>query len=110
MTRYAEFYYEAQKADSGEIAFEVTVDEGALGTIAVSYLRSRSYNLGKAICTVAGQGATLDGCWTRSTSLAQTSIVSTDVAPGRYEVSCRTAPAGGDPERRAFRLMGVMSV
>ncbi|GAA5968700.1 hypothetical protein JCM8115_003687 [Rhodotorula mucilaginosa] len=108
--RYAKFYYEAQKADSGEIAFEVTVDQGALGTIAVSYLRSRSYNLGKAICTVAGQEAVLDGYWTRSTSLAQTSVVATDVAPGQYEISCRTAPAGEDPERRAFRLMGVMSV
>lgn len=105
-----EYYWETPKADSGEIAFEVVVDEGALGTVAISYLRSRSYNLGKAICVVEGHEAMLDGYWSRSTSLAQTTVVATGMIPGRYEVSCRTAPGGADPGRRAFRLMGVMSV
>ncbi|GAA5992048.1 hypothetical protein JCM10908_000717 [Rhodotorula pacifica] len=108
--RYSKYYYEATRPGSSEIAFEVIVDDGAIGSIAVSYLRSRSYNLGQAICTVDGQEAVLDGYWSRSTSLAQTSIIASDVAPGRYEVTCRTAPPGGDSERRAFRLMGVMSV
>lgn len=53
------------------VTFDIEVKPGALGEIAIGYLRSHQYNLGKAICSVAGQSVTLDGTWKRKVSLAQ---------------------------------------
>ena len=105
-----EYYYETTVPSSSEIAFAADVRDGAQGLLAVSYLRSRQYDLGKARCSVAGQEATLDGNWSRSTSVAQTAIVARGLAPGRHEVRCRTLPRGKDGGGTAFRLMGVMTL
>lgn len=81
-----------------------------MGSVAVSYLRSRSYNLGKARCSVGGQEAVLDGKWSRSISIAQTTVIATDLLAGTYEVTCRTLSPESGAEQTAFRLMGIMSV
>lgn len=95
---------------SAEVVFEVLVGEGSVGSVAVSYLRSRSYNLGKARCSVGGQEAVLDGNWSRSISIAQTTVIATNLPAGTYEVTCRTLSPEPGTEQLAFRLMGIMSV
>lgn len=96
--------------NSDEIVFDVEVREGAQGLVAISYLRSRQYNLGRARCMVGERGADIDGHWENSASLAQTAIVADKVPPGRHQVRCRTLAADDSSGRSAFRVMGVMSV
>lgn len=94
------------------VTFDIEVKPGALGEIAIGYLRSHQYNLGKAICSVAGQSVTLDGTWKRKVSLAQTATIAQKLSPGMYEVKCRVlapqAVRGGG--NKTFRLMSVMSL
>jgi len=106
----AEFYYEATVPDSSEVAFAADVRPGAQGRLAVSYLRSRQFNLGKARCSVGKQHVVLDGNWSASTSLAQTAVVAKGLPPGSHVVRCRTLPRGKGGEGTAFRLMGVMTL
>lgn len=106
----AEYYFEALVPDSSEIAFEAEVREGAQGLLAISYLRSVQYNLGKARCWVGEQGAELDGHWAPQTSLAQTQVIARGLPPGKHIVRCRTLPKSPDHDRTAFRLMGVMTL
>ncbi|GAA6039001.1 hypothetical protein JCM8097_000149 [Rhodosporidiobolus ruineniae] len=108
--KYSKYYYETKKANSEEIVFEAEVKEGATGQVAVSYLRSKQYNLGKARCSVGKQTAVLDGFWTQSASVAQTMVVAKNLPPGKHTVSCRTLPANAGEQATAFRLMGVMTV
>ncbi|GAA5899107.1 hypothetical protein JCM5296_005746 [Sporobolomyces johnsonii] len=109
--RYSKFYYETTVADSSEIVFEAEVRDGGLGQLAVSYLRSRQYNLGKASCAVGKQKAViLDGYWASSTSLAQTSIVAKGLPPGKHQVRCKTLPMPPGDTAATFRIMGVMTV
>ncbi|GAA6049525.1 hypothetical protein JCM3770_000830 [Rhodotorula araucariae] len=108
--KYSKYYYETTVPDSGEIVFEAEVREGAQGLLAVSYLRSRQYNLGKARCVADGQEVTLDGYWTATTSVAQTAIVAKGLPPGPHVVRCRTLPRGKGKDRTAFRLMAVMTL
>ncbi|GAA5838336.1 hypothetical protein JCM9279_003207 [Rhodotorula babjevae] len=108
--KYSKYYFETTVPSSSEIVFAADVRDGAQGLLAVSYLRSRQYDLGKVRCSVAEQEVTLDGSWTRSTSLAQTAIVARGLPPGRHEVRCRTLPRGKDGGGTAFRLMGVMTL
>ncbi|GAA6004465.1 hypothetical protein JCM10207_000738 [Rhodosporidiobolus poonsookiae] len=108
--KYSKYYYETKVPDSEEIVFEAEVKDGARGILAVSFLRSRQYDLGKARCTVGGQSAVLDGYWAVSTSLAQTAVVAKDLPAGMHRVSCRTLPEEKGGTGTAFRLMGVMTV
>lgn len=109
--------------DAPPIAFRVTVNEGARGEVALGYLRSRQYDLGRARCVVVGheeakkkgakgkaEGVTLDGHWDSSTSVAQTAVLATGVSPGQWEVRCQTLPEGEQEEGRyAFRILSLMS-
>ncbi|KPV78304.1 uncharacterized protein RHOBADRAFT_40851 [Rhodotorula graminis WP1] len=108
--KYSKYFWETTVPSSSTIAFAAVVREGAQGLLAVSYLRSRQYDLGKARCSVEGQEVTLDGSWQRSTSVAQTAIVARGLAPGRHEVRCRTLPRAKEGGGTAFRLMGVMTL
>ncbi|BGP44673.1 hypothetical protein JCM10450v2_000487 [Rhodotorula kratochvilovae] len=108
--KYSKFYYETTVPDSGEIAFQADVREGAQGLLAVSYLRSRQYDLGRARCVAEGQEVTLDGYWGASTSLAQTTVVAKGLPPGPHVVRCRSLPPSKDHNGTAFRLMGVMTL
>ncbi|GEM06223.1 capsular related protein, Esterase, SGNH hydrolase-type domain containing [Rhodotorula toruloides] len=108
--KYSKYYYEALVPNSDEIIFNVDVREGAQGFVAISYLRSRQYDLGRARCMVGERGADIDGHWENSASLAQTAIIADKVPPGRHRVRCRTLAADGSSRRSAFRVMGVMSV
>ncbi|GAA5891156.1 hypothetical protein JCM6882_006442 [Rhodosporidiobolus microsporus] len=108
--KYSKYYYETTIANSEEVVFEGEVREGAQGRLAVSFLRSRQYNLGKARCTVGTQNAVLDGYWGSSTSVAQTTVVAKGLPPGRHRVSCRTLPVQKGDTGTAFRIMGVMTI
>ncbi|GAA5857092.1 hypothetical protein JCM8547_007953 [Rhodosporidiobolus lusitaniae] len=108
--KYSKYYYETLRADSDDIVFEADVREGAQGRLAISFLRSRQYNLGKARCSVGDQTAVLDGYWGASTSLAQTVVVARDLPPGKHRVSCKTLPVQKGDTGTAFRLMGVMTI
>ncbi|GAA5827032.1 hypothetical protein JCM11251_002213 [Rhodosporidiobolus azoricus] len=108
--KYSKYYYETTVANSEEVIFEAEVREGAQGRLAVSYLRSRQYNLGKARCSVGDQTAVLEGYWGSSTSVAQTTVVAKGLPPGRHRVSCRTLPVKKGETGTAFRVMGVMTV
>ncbi|GJN91498.1 hypothetical protein Rhopal_004521-T1 [Rhodotorula paludigena] len=108
--KYSKYYFEALVPDSSEIAFEAEVREGAQGLLAISYLRSVQYHLGKARCWVGEQGAELDGHWAPQTSLAQTQVIAHGLPPGKHIVRCRTLPKSPDHDRTAFRLMGVMTL
>lgn len=54
-----------------EIAFSVEVREGAIGDVAVSYFRSRQYDLGKVTCSVGDQSVEVDGHWEQAESVPQ---------------------------------------
>lgn len=66
----AKHYWLCEKP-SAEVSFEVEVREGGEGVVAVSYLRSREYDLGRVTCSVGEQSATVDGHWERGVSIAQ---------------------------------------
>jgi hypothetical protein len=66
-----EKFYLQTKTPDAEITFDVQVRPGAIGEIAISYLRSAAYDLGKLSCRVTDQQVTVDGYWKRSISVAQ---------------------------------------
>ncbi|KAM0793224.1 hypothetical protein ACM66B_000690 [Microbotryomycetes sp. NB124-2] len=106
----AKKYLETKERNS-EILFKVETRKGGQGTVVVSYLRSKEYELGKLMCQVGEQKVTIDGYWTKSVSIAQTAVVATGLKPGEtYEMRCATPLKPGPGGRTAFRLMGVMSL
>ncbi|KAK4054884.1 hypothetical protein OIV83_000808 [Microbotryomycetes sp. JL201] len=106
----AKRYLETKERNS-EIAFQVETRKGGKGTIVVSYLKSKEYDLGKLVCRVGDQKVTIDGYWSKRVSIAQTAVVATDLEPGgTYEMRCKTPLKPGPGGRIAFRLMGVMSL
>lgn len=77
----SKFYLEAHEANV-EVVFEIDVPKGGLGVVAIGYLRSAQYNLGKARCRVGKQEVTIDGNWTRGVSLAKC-VLSSSSRAGR---------------------------
>ncbi len=110
LLQYSKYYIQTTKPNAGPISFPVIVSEGGRGDIALGYLRSREYGLGKARCAVAGQSAVVDGYWTSSTNVAQTMVIARKVKPGTYEVVCQTLPEKEQKEGVAFRVMSLMSI
>lgn len=70
----SKFYIESKKVER-PVAFEITLGPNAVGQIALSFLKSWEYGLGRAECKVDGQSRVLDGHWSRRTSLAQSVLL-----------------------------------
>jgi hypothetical protein len=95
-----EYYYETKTANSDEIVFEAEVREGSQGKLAVSYLRSRQYDLGKARCVVGEQSAVLDGYWGSSACVP---FFFSSIFPRRFLTSFL-------PQRRADAFLALRIV
>jgi len=108
--QYSKYYIQTTKPNSAPISFAVEVREGSRGEVALGYLRSREYGLGKARCTVAGQSTVVDGFWTSSTNVAQTVVIASKLKPGAYEVECQALPENEQKDGVGFRIMSLMSV
>lgn len=127
-----EKHYYQTTTPASEITFSIDVRPGGEGTVAISYLRSKMYDLGRVTCRVGKQSRSVDGHWERSVSVAQyvvasltrslrrvrltrcfssnrrTAIIAERLPPGTHELRCRTPdrPVKG---RNVFRLIGVLS-
>lgn len=130
-------HYLVASTPAARVQFRIKVEPGAQGMIALSYLRSKKYDLGRVKCGVRDvednraqrngateneledQGAsqvsdallgeaTFDGFWERGVSIPQEGIIATGLTPGReYEVTCRTPKRGF--RGKEFRIMGLLS-
>ncbi|ORY85303.1 Isoprenylcysteine carboxyl methyltransferase family-domain-containing protein [Leucosporidium creatinivorum] len=101
------FYWQV-KTPSSEATFDIEVRKGGEGIIAISYLRSKAYELGRVVCSVGDQRTSVDGHWERSVSVAQTAIIATGLPPGTHQLLC-TTPNRPPKGRNVFRLIGVLS-
>lgn len=98
------FYLETTTPDA-PITFAINLDKGSSGQVAIAYFRSKSYDLGKAICSVGTQEVTLDGNWEKGPTVPQVEIVAKGLKPGLHQLVCRTPK----DSRKLFRIVGVMS-
>ncbi|KAM0793223.1 hypothetical protein ACM66B_000689 [Microbotryomycetes sp. NB124-2] len=106
--RYDKQYLQALEPDSS-VKFNVTVNRGGQGLVAVSFLRSKEFGLGRLRCRVEGQESVLEGWWDRSTSVSETTIVAEGLQDDKsYELVCTTER--DEEGRSAFRIMSVQSL
>ncbi|KAK4054883.1 hypothetical protein OIV83_000807 [Microbotryomycetes sp. JL201] len=107
--RYDKQYLQALEPKSS-VRFNVTVNSGGRGLVAVSFLRTRAEpGLGRLRCRIEGQESTLDGWWDKSTSVSETKVVATGLQDGRsFELECATEQ--DDQGRSAFRIMSVQTM
>ncbi|KAK4058055.1 hypothetical protein OIO90_000794 [Microbotryomycetes sp. JL221] len=109
--RYDKHYLQSL-VEHATIEFRIKVEKGAKGLVAISFLRSKQYELGNLKCRILGimdQDVVLQGWWDKTSSVSETVVVASELQDDMtYTLACETER--DDQGRTAFRIMAIHSL